>query len=79
MANQIEEEEFWSQLEANPKEQYMIDDDASSGSHDELIQANITLRSEGIIDNEMEEMKNEHFEPPKNPNPYSAPVSLLRT
>jgi hypothetical protein len=37
IANQIEEEELWSQFEAIPKEQYMIDDNASSNSHDELI------------------------------------------
>jgi len=46
----------------------MIDEDASSSSHYELIQANIPLRSERIIDNEMEERKNElilTFEPLK--------------
>jgi hypothetical protein len=50
----------------------MIDDDASSTFHDELIQVNIPLRSEKIIDNEMEERKNElvlTFEPPEDPIP----------
>jgi hypothetical protein len=35
--NKIEEDELWSQSKANPKEQYMIDEDASTTSHDELI------------------------------------------
>jgi hypothetical protein len=64
--NQIEEVEFWSQSEVDPIEQYMIDEDASSSSHDELVQANIPLSSERIIDNEVEERRNElvlTFEP----------------
>lgn len=53
----------------------MIDGDASSSYHDELLQANITPRSEGIIDNKMEEMKNElvlTFEIPEDPIWYPA-------
>jgi hypothetical protein len=79
IANQIEEEELWNQSEAIPKEQYMIDDNASSNSYDELIQANIPLRSERIIDNEMEEKKNElvlTFEPPKDSIPHPAPLEM---
>jgi hypothetical protein len=44
-----------------------------------LIQANITLRSEGIIDNEMEENKNElvlTVEPPKDPIPHPVPLEM---
>lgn len=37
IANQIKEDELWSQSKANPNEKYMIDEDASSTSHDELI------------------------------------------
>jgi len=79
IVNQIEEYELWSQSYAIPKEQYVIDDDASSNSHDELIQTNIPLRSERIIDNEMEEKKNElvlTFEPPKDPIPHPAPFEM---
>jgi len=79
IANQIEEDELWSQLEANPKEQYMIDEDASSTSHDELIQPNIPLRSERIIANEMEERENElvlTFEPPEDPIPHTIPLEM---
>jgi len=57
----------------------MIDVNASSNSYDELIQANIPLRSERIIDNEMEEKKNElilTFEPPKDPIPHPAPFEI---
>jgi hypothetical protein len=57
----------------------MIDVNASSNSYDELIQANIPLRSERIIDNEMEEKKNElilTFEPPKDPIPHPAPFEM---
>jgi hypothetical protein len=57
----------------------MIDDDASSTFHDELIQVNIPLRSEKIIDNEMEERKNElvlTFEPPEDPIPYPVPLEM---
>jgi hypothetical protein len=73
--NQIEEDELWSQFEDNSP-YYMIDEDDSSSSHYNKVQANITLKSERIIDNEMEEMKNEHFEPPKNPNPYPIPLEI---
>jgi hypothetical protein len=76
IANQVEKEELWSQLETNPKEQYMIDEDASSNSHDELIQANIPLTSERIIDNKMEERKNEHFEPLATSIPYLVPLEM---
>jgi hypothetical protein len=55
----------------------MIENNALSSSHHDQVQANTTFRR--IDDNEVEERKDEHFEPPKNPNPYSAPVSLLRT
>jgi hypothetical protein len=44
----------------------MIDENASSSSHYELIQAIIPLSSERIIDNKMEERNNEHFEPPED-------------
>jgi hypothetical protein len=82
IANQIEEEELWSQFEASPKELYMIDDDDSSSSRDELIQANRSLRSERIIDHEMEERKNElvlTFEPPKDPIPHPVPLEMEYT
>jgi hypothetical protein len=73
--NQTEEEELWSQFQDNSP-QYMIDEDSSSSFHDELIQANIPLRRERIINNEMEERKNEHFEPPKDPIPYPVPLEM---
>jgi len=41
----------------------MIDENASNSSHDELIQANIQLRRERIIDNEMEERNNNIMNP----------------
>jgi len=62
--NQIEEEELWAQSGDNPP-YYVIDEDASRISHYELIQANILLRSERIINNEMEERKNELVLNPK--------------
>jgi hypothetical protein len=43
--NLIEEDELWGQSEDNSP-YYMIDEDTSSSSHYELIQANIPLRSE---------------------------------
>jgi hypothetical protein len=57
----------------------MIDEDASSTSHVELIQANIQLRRERIIDNEMEERENElvlTFEPLKDPIPLPVPLEM---
>jgi hypothetical protein len=57
----------------------MIEEDASSSSHDELIQANIPLKSERIIDNEIEETKNElvlTFEPPEDPIPHPVPLEI---
>jgi len=41
-----------------------------------MIQANIPLRSERIIDNEMEDRKNEHFDPPEDPIPYTVPLEM---
>jgi hypothetical protein len=74
--NQIEEGELWAQSGDNPP-YYVIDEDASRISHYELIQANILLRSERIINNEMEERKNElvlMFESLGNPIPFPVPL-----
>jgi hypothetical protein len=71
--NQIEEEKLWSQFEDNSL-YYMIDGNASSSSHYEQVQANTTLRT--MVDNEVEERKDEHFELPNNPNPYPAPLEM---
>jgi hypothetical protein len=74
--NQTKEEELWSQSKDNSP-YYMVDEDASSSSHYELIQANIPLRSERIVDNKMEERKNElvlTFEPSENPIPFPVPL-----
>jgi hypothetical protein len=54
----------------------MIEEDTSSSSHYELIQANTALRSERIIDNEMEERKNEHFELLEDPILYPVPLEM---
>jgi hypothetical protein len=54
----------------------MIDENASSNSLDELIQANIPLRRERIIDIKMEERKNENFEPLENPIPFPVPLEM---
>jgi uncharacterized coiled-coil protein SlyX len=60
--NQIEEEELCD-LSKDNSPHYMIDENASNSSHDELIQANIQLRRERIIDNEMEERNNNIMNP----------------
>jgi hypothetical protein len=41
-----------------------------------LIQANIPLRSENKINNEMEERKDENFELPEYPIPYPVPLKM---
>jgi hypothetical protein len=76
--NQIEEEELWDQSEDNSL-YYMIEENASNSFHYELIQANIPLKCERIIDNEMEERKTElvlTFEPPENPIPFPVPLEM---
>jgi hypothetical protein len=73
--NQIEEEELCD-LSKDNSPHYMIDKNASNSSHDELIQANIQLRRERIIDNEMEERNNEHYEPLEDPIPYPVPLEM---
>jgi hypothetical protein len=52
----------------------MIDENASSSSHHEQVQANTTLRR--IVENEVDERKDEHFELPNNRNPYLTPLEM---
>jgi len=52
----------------------MIDEDTSISSHYELIQANISLKSEKIIDKEMAERKNENIKLREDPIPHSVPL-----
>jgi hypothetical protein len=57
-----------SQPIANPKGQHMPDGNASSSSHHEQVQAIIVLRSGRVVDNKVEERKDEQTGPPKKPN-----------
>jgi hypothetical protein len=54
----------------------MIDENVSTSPHYELIQANILLRSERIIYNEMEDRRYEHFELSEDPIPYPVPFEM---
>jgi hypothetical protein len=60
MANQIEEEEFWSQLEANLGGHYVVDE---STSYQE--QAINTMKNGEVVETHIEERKEEQIEAPQ--------------
>jgi hypothetical protein len=57
--NRREEGKLPSQPVVNPKGHYMINEDAS---HHHQVQAITTLRSGRLVDNQVEEKKDEHTE-----------------
>jgi hypothetical protein len=62
--SQREEGKLPSQPMANPKGHYMIDENASSSSHHEKVQAITNLRRGRIINNQVEEKRTEQIELP---------------
>jgi len=60
MANQIEEEEFWSQSETNFDGYYVVDE--STSYHEQAI---ITMKNGEVVETHMEERKEEQIEAPQ--------------
>jgi hypothetical protein len=60
MANQIEEEEFWSQSETNFDGYYVVDE--STSYHEQAI---TTMKNGEVVETHMEERKEEQIEAPQ--------------
>jgi hypothetical protein len=67
--NEINEGKLPSQRVANPKEQYMINGNASDSITHEQVQAVTILRSGRVVDNKVGLKAKEKDESPNNPKP----------